>query len=202
MPRPEVGLERIDIVARSELVRDCVVLRDRIAALQLVECRMAHERLRREQGRLVRIDRGEPEPVLARRGLCSAEVREQRLACGHTMARYLLHRALRVLRLAGELGEREHGELEQALGGLGDQVHLLDHRKGEAERRSGLLAEGLSLSERPSAAARMALEAAAAEVRALEQEHEGYVRELGVWRERILRHLDLVIGRGRPDPPE
>src|SRR5437588_11848017 len=76
-----------------------------ISALSVVKCRMSHERVRRE---------GEPlRPVVSRLfegsyeriGLCSPEVRAQRLGCSHTTARIKLQDAIDRLSVGGESGE-------------------------------------------------------------------------------------------------
>lgn len=183
----------------SDPIGDWSALRERLAALQVVKCRMVHERLRWEHGQLVRIHRGEPEPVLARLGLCRAEVREQRLACGHTMARHHLHQALRDLHEDGVLSEPEYVQLDQELNAVGNEIHLLDHRKGDAERWYAVLAEGQAIADLETAESCIALEKAAAEVRALESEHDRYVEQLGAWRGRLLQLIDRALVRGAGD---
>src|SRR4028119_1987478 len=90
-------------------------LRDRIASLQVTRCRMFHERVRVENGAVLRVYRGEPEAGVVRIGLCSPEVRARNLACGHTMARYILLDAVQALHAAGVLPDDEHTRPPRAL---------------------------------------------------------------------------------------
>jgi hypothetical protein len=176
-------------------------LRERIASLGVARCRMIHERVRIENGAALRVSRGEPEPSLVRIGLCSPEVRARNLACGHTMARYVLLDAVRALHAAGRLAEAAHDALEQALESVCNDIHLLDHQKGDAERQLALSSEGKHRScgdaaqeEATSAAAR-----SAAEVRRLEEQHDAYAERISELQVEVLAHLDaaIVVGGAR-----
>jgi hypothetical protein len=166
-------------------------LRDRVASLQVTRCRMLHERVRVENGVVLRVWRGEPEPTPVRVGLCSPEERARNLACGHTMARYVLLDAVAALRAAGRLTDAEHDPLRRALESVSDAIHLLDHRKGHAEKALALRSEADSSSRNESAA----------EVRRLEEEHDalaGRIREL---QGAVLARLDAAV-RGSAAGPE
>lgn len=167
---------------------DWRALRDRVAALRVTRCRLAHERVRRENGRALRVHRGEAEAAPVRVGLCDPEERAGQLACGHTMARYALLEALASLHAAGELSEAAHVELDGRLRRVSDAIHLLDHEKGEAEKRRAFLPEGSGESA-----------AAAAEVRALERRHDGYAEEVREVHAAVLRRLDALVPPGRTD---
>lgn len=191
----ESALQRA--IRRADATGEWSDLREWLAALEVVKCRMIHERLRWQDGRLVRIDRGEPEPVLARLGLCPAEVREQRASCGHTMVRHHLQRALQALHEGGVSSEEEHAQLHQELNAIDNQIHLLDHRKGMAERRHAVLAEGQALGDPATTDHATALAEAAAEVRACEAEHDHHVERLAAWRERLLQLVDRASSSPR-----
>ncbi|MBD0319320.1 MAG: hypothetical protein ICV87_03240, partial [Gemmatimonadetes bacterium] len=156
-------------------------LRDRIAELRVTGCRMSHERVRMENGAVLRVSRGGAEQAVVRIGLCSPEVRARNLACGHTMARYLLLDALAALHTAGRLPGGAHDEVRAAVESVGDAIHLLDHAKGEAERRFALASE----LEPAGAAA-----ALAAEVRRLEEQHDAYAGQMRELRRAVLAYLD------------
>lgn len=194
-PASETALQRA--IRRTDATGDWCDLREWLAALEVVKCRMVHERLRWQDGRLVRIDRGEPESVLARLGLCPAEVREQRLACGHTMVRHHLQRALQTLHEGGVSSEEEHVQLHQELNAIDNHIHLLDHRKGAAEVRHAVLAEGQALGDPTSTDRATAVAKAAAEVRACEAEHDRHVERLVAWRERLLQLVDRASSSPR-----
>lgn len=178
-----------------------LVIRRRIAAMQLVACRMAHERVQWDQGRTVRRSgHGEPDVVL-RVPLCGAPTRTLRLACGHTMARSEMQRALVELRAAGTLSAEQCAVLAAELDALGNDIQLLDHRKGDAEKHHALLLEaqppGGNADWRP-------LQEAETHLRSLEDEHTRHVVRLRVWRDRLLAAIDAAVGDavdapGRPD---
>ncbi|HEV2734140.1 MAG TPA: hypothetical protein VGV85_04845 [Longimicrobiaceae bacterium] len=173
-------------------------LRERIASLQVTRCRMFHERVRVENGAALRVSRGEPEPSLVRIGLCSPEARARNLACGHTMARYVLLDAVRALHAAGRLPEAAHDPLEQALESVCNAIHLLDHQKGDAERRLALSSERKHRSRGEAAEEEAASEAAlsAAEVRRLEEQHDAYAGQIRELQGAVLAHLDAAIAGG------
>jgi uncharacterized small protein (DUF1192 family) len=157
-------------------------IRERIARLQVVACRLAHERACWEDGGIVRQQVG-GEDILVR-PLCGTNVRRRRLACAHTSARYAAERALLDLRKAGALGEDACAAFLRELHALGHQIHLLDHRKGDAEKALALAAETARLAE--DAAADAVRDAAQSLVRTMESEHDGYAERLRDWRDRVL----------------
>lgn len=170
-------------------------LREQIASLRVTRCRMFHERVRVENGAVLRVSRGEPEPGLVRVGLCGPEVRARNLACGHTMARYVLLDAVRALHAAGRLPGAAHDALREALESVCDAIHLLDHQKGDAERQLALSSErrhrsreGAADEEGASAAAR-----SAAEVRRLEEQHDAHAEQIRELQGAVLAHLDAAI---------
>lgn len=171
-------------------------LRNQVAALQVTRCRMVHERVRSENGSVLRVSRGEPEPTLVRIGLCSPEVRARNLACGHTMARYVLLDAIRALHAAGRLPSAIHDPLHQAVESVSNAIHLLDHQKGDAERKLALSSERKHLScerstEEEAAHATML---SAAEVKRLEEQHDACAEQIRELRVAVLGHLEAAIG--------
>ncbi|HLL47814.1 MAG TPA: hypothetical protein VK399_13970 [Longimicrobiaceae bacterium] len=170
-------------------------LREQVASLQVTRCRMFHERVRVENGAVLRVSRGEPEPSPVRIGLCSPEVRARNLACGHTMARYVLLDAVRALHAAGRLPRAAHDPLEQALESVCNGIHLLDHRKGDAERQLALSSEREHRSRGEPAEDEATGEAArsAAEVRRLEEQHDAYAEQIRELQGAVLAHLDAAL---------
>lgn len=158
-------------------------LRDRVAALRVTRCRMSHERVRIENGSVLRVSRGEPEPALVRIGLCSPEARARNLACGHTMARYVLLDAVQALHTAGRLPSGACDSLRQGLESVSDAIHLLDHRKGDAERDLALRSEG---KDAPRGEA-------AAEVGRLEEQHDACAERIRELQGAVLAHLDAAV---------
>lgn len=158
-------------------------LRDEIASLRVVKCRMAHERV---------IEAAAPAPSPGSRGplhnfkrvgLCSPDDRDAQLGCSHTMSRTKLDRAI---------SELEPGQAEQfgrELNWLTNEIHLLDHRKGEAEaclataRRDGW--GGLGDAH--------ALELTEEEVARLERQHDEYVERVGALRDRIVSEIERML---------
>jgi hypothetical protein len=176
-------------------------LREQVASLQVTRCRMVHERVRVENGAALRVFRGEPEPSLVRIGLCGPEVRARNLACGHTMARYVLLDAVGALYAAGRLPRTAHDALRQALESVCNAIHLLDHQKGEAERQLALSSErehrscGGAAEEEGMGAAT----GPAAEVKRLEAQHDAYAEQVRELQGAVLAHLDaaIVVGKVR-----
>jgi hypothetical protein len=158
-------------------------LRDQIASLQVTRCRMFHERVRIENGAVLRVSRGEPESGVVRIGLCSPEVRARNLACGHTMARYLLLDAVQALHEAGVLPDAARAHLQREVESVSDAIHLLDHQKGHAERQLALSTE-----------AKQQPREEAAEVKRLEEQHDAYAEQIRELRREVLEHLDAMLG--------
>jgi hypothetical protein len=165
-------------------------LREQVASLQVTRCRMVHERVRIQDGIVLRAARGGREPDLVRMGLCGPEVRGRNLACGHTMARYVLMDAVRALHAAGGLADGAYDPLVEALESIGNSIHLLDHQKGEAERRLALASERKGPAERTIAA----------EIKDLEEQHDAYASQMRELHASVLAHLDAAIHLGAPEP--
>lgn len=161
------------------------LLRDEIAALRIVKCRMEHERIVSPTGSL-RQEAGQAHSrEFQRIGLCSPEVRAERLGCSHTMSRVKLDEALE------ELLPDRAGPLRDELNWLTNQIHLLDHRKGAAEARKAKAAREI----RGRAGGEEAIELAIAseQVDKMEQEHDRYVERVGQLREVVVAELDKIM---------
>ncbi|MDX6383286.1 MAG: hypothetical protein QOK48_859 [Blastocatellia bacterium] len=108
-------------------------MREEIAALRIVKCHMSHERVMRADETMLPVICCLPENSYQRIGLCSPEIRAMRLGCSHTSARIKLEDAINELNSSGEEGNGPGPRLSSELSWLNNQIHLLDHRKGEAE---------------------------------------------------------------------
>jgi len=124
-------------------------------------------------------------------GLCSPETRAQRLGCSHTMARIKLESAIEELETSTEETSGPESSLRSELNWLDNEIHLLDHRKGEAEKTLGLLA--YRVRERAGQGER--LRDAEEKVRELERLHDHYVDRIGILRDRIVAEMDRLIMR-------
>lgn len=159
-------------------------LRDEIASLRVFRCRMAHERVVGEAAPAPPGSRGAPHNFV-RVGLCAPSERDGRLGCSHTMARTRLDRAIR------ELEPEKAERLGHELNWLTNEIHLLDHRKGEAEARLA------SARRRGGAGASESLKEAE-EVARLERLHDEYVERVGALRDRVVSEIERMLGGAEP----
>jgi hypothetical protein len=164
-------------------------LRESIAALSVATCRMAHERVVRSVESGLPMTNRVPEGSYRRIGLCAPALRALRLGCSHTMARVRLQDAIGAL--ASDADER--GALGDELAALENAIHLLDHRKGEAEKA---LADALQAFNRTPADRLSVLDS---EVGQLEDLHDEYVDRLARLRDRVLSEIDAAIAHHRGD---
>lgn len=125
-------------------------------------------------------------------GLCGPEVRAKRLGCSHTSARIKLEDAINELNTRDEEGNRLGELLSSELKWLNNQIHLLDNRKGEAEKT---LARMLEDAYRAGAKSRKgrALIKAEDRIQKLERVHDEYVERLSQLRDRIIIEKDKMI---------
>jgi hypothetical protein len=112
-------------------------LYEKIACLKTVKCRLGHERIRYDKVTNLPFAECLPELGYKNIGFCSPEIRAERLACGHTMARYLLENALALLESNGVETENLRNDLREVT----NKIHSLDHEKGFAEKHLAQLIE-------------------------------------------------------------
>lgn len=167
--------------------------------MSIVKCRMTHERIVRLADSKHPVSSQGTQGDFKRVGLCSPEVRAERLGCSHTMSRSKLDRVI------GELEFRIAEHLRYELNWLTNEIHLLDHRKGEAEtRRARAEQEAKLTSEDPKVSE---LLRASEMVKELEEQHDRYMDRIRVLRDRVISELDKEIGevdqsgQGRPAAP-
>lgn len=171
-------------------------LREEIAALRVVNCHMSHERVVRAADSMRPVVCRFPEGSHQRVGLCSPEVRAQRLACSHTSARIKLERGISELNPEDSAGTASFSGNE--LNWLNNEIHLLDHRKGEAETMLARVLEETYATE--DQARNWRLRKAEERIRELEALHDEYVERLGVLRDRVVTELDKLIAEVAMNP--
>ncbi|HKP39048.1 MAG TPA: hypothetical protein VJT71_19475 [Pyrinomonadaceae bacterium] len=154
-------------------------IRDQIASMRIVKCRMVHERI---VGPTLptNLSEGDAPNHFMRVGLCDPDERNERLGCSHTMSRVRLDEAL------SQLKSRRAVILRSELNWLNNEIHLLDHRKGKAETTLAM-ANSSGSKQGP----------AWEELARLEQQHDDYVERIAVLRDEALLEIDKMIGRFR-----
>ena len=108
--------------------------------------------------------------------LCSSELRAQRLGCSHTTAR------VRLATVVDELSKEtdQASAWSQELNYLDNEIHLLDHRKGEAE---AVLADNGRVVPRDAARYNAKLAQTENAVHELERLHDEFVTRIGKLRD-------------------
>jgi hypothetical protein len=167
-------------------------LREEIAALRVVKCHMSHERVIRAADSMLPVVCRLPEGSYQRVGLCNPEERARRLGCSHTTSRIKLERAINELDTCGEPG----ASLVHELNWLNNEIHLLDHRKGEAEKESARMLEEVYGAGDRTRKVESLMEAEEA-VRVMERLHDEYVDRIGVLRDRVVAEMDRLIEQVR-----
>ena len=170
-------------------LNDLFCLREEIAALCIVKCRMSHERVIRSADTML--------PVVSRTtnsyervGLCSPETRAQRLGCSHTTSRIKLEAAIKELEKGHDKIKGMAAFMGNDLNYLDNEIHLLDHRKGEAEKKLARMLEELHTGD-PDRSER--LTEAENDVRAMEQLHDEFVDRIDVLRDTVTTEIDKLI---------
>lgn len=166
-------------------------LREEIAILCVVKCRMSHERVIRDQASGLSITCRFPEGSYQRVGLCAPDLRATRLGCSHTTARIKLDDAIKLLEMSKVRDKVAVSSLSRELGWLDNSIHLLDHRKGEAEKRLARIRDevcGAVESEEKWEKVREAEK----EIGEMEQIHDEYVERLGQLRDKIVSEIDKL----------
>jgi hypothetical protein len=122
--------------------RNLSILRDQVAALRAVPCRLEHERvLIGEEGIRRNRESAGNDPGVVRVGLCPKTVRDSQLSCAHTCARNHLDRAIAASRREGVLSAEEAAQLHKDLERISLAIHATDWQKNQAEVRYALLLE-------------------------------------------------------------
>lgn len=161
-------------------------LRDDIASLRVIKCRMAHERVVVSNAPArTPVSRGSLYNF-ERVGLCSPDERAGRLGCSHTMSRTKLERAI------GELESEKAEQLGHELNWITNEIHLLDHRKGEAEARLASARQEAGGGSVDGRALEIMKETE--EVRRLERQHDEYVERVGMLRDRVVSEMERLLG--------
>ncbi len=167
-----------------------VSLREEVVALSVVKCRMSHERIVLAGDSGLPVVRHSPEVTYQRVGLCDPKLRAQRLGCSHTMSRIKLEVAINELGAAS--GDDRDSYLAGELNWLNNEIHLLDHRKSDAEVElaCGLAARGSAAHQEPEDEyVRRAKE----KIAEMELLHDHYADRLDILKSTIVTELDRLI---------
>ncbi len=162
-------------------------LYEKIAVLKIVKCRLNHERIRYDKKTDLPLAGCLPEFGYTNIGFCPPEIRAQRLACGHTMARYELENALSHLASNGVEIENLQTDLREVT----NRIHRLDHQKGFAEKHLAQLVEK-KYSE-PENDLTEAIEQAKFSIRDIEDQHDECAEKIGQVRDLIIGQMKLFI---------
>lgn len=160
-------------------------LRDEIASLRVIKCHMAHERVVWAGAPAQSPAARDPRHNVQRIGLCSPDERDERLGCSHTMSRTKLDRAI------NELAPGKAAQLGRELNWLTNEIHLLDHRKGEAEARLAFARR--EAGGRCDDVQALELIKEAEEVRRLERQHDEYVERIGVLKDTVVAEIERML---------
>ena len=171
---------------------DFFSLREEITALSVVKCRMFHERVIRAEGSLLPIVLWYSKDSYQRVGLCSPEIRAQRLGCSHTTARIKLERAISELEKFDEVIRAPGSAFRKELSCLDNEIHLLDHRKGEAEKTVARIVEELNGAAEATGKVER-LRQAEENVREMERLHDDYVDRLGELKDKVVTEMDKLL---------
>ena len=162
-------------------------LYEKIAALKVVKCRLNHERILFDKETDLPIADCLPELGYKNVGLCSPEIRRERVACGHTMARYLLEDALSLLASNGVEIENLNVELQEATNG----IHSLDHQKGFAEKHLAQLTEKQYADSETDLTEE--IQKAKFSIKEIENFHSDCVEKIGRVRDEIISKMQLFL---------
>jgi len=167
-------------------------LREEIATLSIMKCRMSHERVIKDQASGLSVICRFPEGSYQRVGLCAPDLRATRLGCSHTTARVKLDDAIKVLGMSEVMDKAYVSVLSRELRWLDNAIHLLDHRKGEAEKRLARIRDEVcGTSEREENGEKV--REAEKEVGKMEQRHDEYVKRLGQLRDKVVSEIDKLL---------
>jgi hypothetical protein len=159
----------------------------------VVKCRMFHERVVRAAHSNLPVISRFPEASYQRIGLCEPETRARQLGCAHTMSRYRLERAIAEL----DSGEHESAAKKKLLGSelnyLINEIHLLDHKKGDAEKALAIALEEVYGMSGSATGDTERLRFAENDVRQIEQLHDELVARMGVLKDEVVVQMDKLI---------
>jgi hypothetical protein len=158
---------------------------------------MAHERVVLNNGTGLPVICQFPKDSYQRVGLCTPEIRGTRLGCSHSSARIQLDDAINVLDMAYEGTHASISICRSELAWLNNAIHLLDHRKGESEKRLARIIEEAHVGGE-SKNNREKLREAENEIYEMEQLHDDYVERIGRVRDRVIQDIDWLLGDKTP----
>lgn len=180
---------------RHQRLNYLISLRTEIAELLVVKCRMSHEQIIRTAGSNLPVT-SRTSGSYQRIGLCDPETRARQLGCGHTMSRYRLEAAISEVGAGNQERAGQGALLGCELNGLINEIHLLDHRKGEAEKFLAIALEEAHCAdseEGGTGGGDERLKIAEGAVREIEERHDEYVSRIGELRDKVVAEMDNLI---------
>lgn len=178
---------------RHQRLSYLISLRTEIAALLVVKCRMSHEQIIKSAGSNLPVTSRTSTGSYQRIGLCDPETRARQLGCGHTMSRYRLEAAISALGTGNRESAGQGALLGCELNELINEIHLLDHRKGEAEKALAIALEEAHGEDGVANGGDERLRMAEVAVREIEERHDEYVSRIGELRDKVVVEMDNLI---------
>lgn len=165
-------------------------LREQVASLQVLSCRLLHERVVVEDGVARRRSQGIGlEPLLVRIGLCSKQVRSRQLSCAHTLARDVFARAIATSEQQGVVSGEEANRWRDDLQRISHAIHSTDWAKSAAEIRYAQLQE----QEAADGGAAASLQDIQWQLNELADRHQASVEELRRMHQQLLARIDSAL---------
>lgn len=164
-----------------------VELFEKVKNLKTAKCRLRHERVQIDAESNLPVTRHIPETVFDRIGLCTWEIRNERVSCGHTTAHLVLLDAIEILESENRIKEDLRADLDSVL----NQIYQLDHKKGDAEKDLAM-----AIEKRETGADNgfdKTLETAAAAIDEIESQHDECVEGIGKVQARIIDEMQKLI---------
>ena len=171
----------------ADELKNFIALNKKIANLKAVKCRLTHERVKFDAETNLPVAESLPELGYERVGLCPPEIRSERLACGHTMARYLLEDALSILAENGV----ETDDLKTGLDEATCRIHSLDHEKGFADKHLAQMIEKKYVQ--PESDFSKEIQTARDAIKNIENQHTEYVEKIANVRDLIISKMQFFI---------
>ena len=184
---------------KNDVLNNLIRLIDKIKNIEGVRCDMVHERVAIDASSKLPIPNWVEKNSFKRNSLCPSEVRNKRLACGHTDVRNILKKFLSELKSIEEFDKTKIENLHAKLDKTDLDICLLDHKKGDAELRYAMkLNEVYQINKgmkNPDAIILEDLKDEKAEIKKLEATHRNYVTTMLELKNENLETVNKVIDK-------
>ncbi len=174
---------------KNDLLNQLIESREQLMRLKAIACRMSHERVLIDRKTQLPVAGIVPEIEFQRVGLCDSAKRSKNPACSHTMARYSIENALDILEQCGK-----YSDWRAEFNDLNNRIHLLDHKKGEAEKHSARIIKRIRETEQTKD--RFSMEEPALikkQIAEIERQHSLFVEKIEKLKNNILAALNSAI---------